>query len=835
MRTPYHILLIVCLSFACLTYCGPLHICTPQEVVACACSENKAGTKICSDDGSQFSTCSCPQNEKPQEQPQEETSPENPTLDETSSEQKIELPKEETPDDAGQHEEFIKEPTTPEPEPTVEKECTPNKSRSCYTGGSKTKDVGECKAGQQICSKEGAWSLCTGQTLPKTESCNGKDDDCNGTIDDTYPEKGKACDTQKPGICKDGLYQCTNGTLECIQTNSLKTEECNNIDDDCDGKIDEELKRYCYSGPSQTEGIGLCRRGAQTCTLGKWGICSGDITPQSEVCNGKDDDCNGTVDDSTATTLCPTNQACASGVCYTQCQEDTECPNKSSCQNNLCKALSCQSPMQACVHECVDTKTNEKHCGSCGNTCSGDELCQNSTCLCDANTSLTCNGTCTNINFNDQHCGACNQACTNSTFCFQKKCSNSWARDILLWRYNVPNGIRAITVDSYGNTYIGGYFEKNATFGSTTITTPNFDTSSSAFLAKLDKNGRWLWAKRVIHSSADQIHALTSDDQGNIYVSGLLGTGGKFGNINPGNGPVFIAKMNAAGNWLWAHSVSSYCKELKYQNGALYILGVHDGGSFGTIKPKTYGGDDIFVGKIATNTGKWAWVSSAGSPGFDIVEELGIDANGNLYITSGVGKNAVFGNSSLHNTKGTGVLAKLDSTGKWLWVKPVPSGSLAIDSQGNIYTSGTITKNVSIGSFSITVQGSRDLYVAKFASDGKCTWAKSAGISGGSTGSSKVFAIGGAIYIIGASNKALKLGSDTLDTKKGVLFEAKISEQGSWVALKQRMNGNITVYTTTTDHTRMIMGGWYSGSPTIDNMKLPLVSTEGVVWSLPTF
>lgn len=78
----------------------------------------------------------------------------------------------------------------------------------------------------------------------------------------------------------------------CIPT----TEVCNGVDDDCDGQIDESLSRACYTGSPETEGVGVCHGGTQTCTEGEWGPCFGELTPQSEVCNLLDDDCNGAVD-----------------------------------------------------------------------------------------------------------------------------------------------------------------------------------------------------------------------------------------------------------------------------------------------------------------------------------------------------------------------------------------------------------------------------------------------------------------------------------------------------------------------------------------------------------
>jgi len=53
----------------------------------------------------------------------------------------------------------------------------------------------------------------------------------------------------------------------------------------------------CYSGPPGTNGIGECHGGARICVNGTWGPCQGEVTPNPETCNWKDDDCNGAIDD----------------------------------------------------------------------------------------------------------------------------------------------------------------------------------------------------------------------------------------------------------------------------------------------------------------------------------------------------------------------------------------------------------------------------------------------------------------------------------------------------------------------------------------------------------
>ena len=87
-------------------------------------------------------------------------------------------------------------------------------------------------------------------------------------------------------------------------------EICDGKDNDCDGQVDEAAdlpdgcacsegdSQECYTGmPADTAGVGTCKKGTQGCDGGQWGACTGEVVPADETCNGKDDDCNGEADD----------------------------------------------------------------------------------------------------------------------------------------------------------------------------------------------------------------------------------------------------------------------------------------------------------------------------------------------------------------------------------------------------------------------------------------------------------------------------------------------------------------------------------------------------------
>ncbi len=207
-------------------------------------------------------------------------------------------------------------------------ECLAGETRSCYDGPVGTKGKGICKAGTQTCTSDDVWGACKGEVLPTQETCNGKDDDCNGTADNGFDLTtdlencgacGNSCNVVNPvykntvatiecdGTCK---YTCalnyydidgdkTNGCeYSCVKSNG-GVEKCDGLDNDCDGQVDEGLTCNCSDGNSQTCTVANTScNGNQTCTSGSWDTCT-TTRPNTgiEKCDGYDNDCSGKADE----------------------------------------------------------------------------------------------------------------------------------------------------------------------------------------------------------------------------------------------------------------------------------------------------------------------------------------------------------------------------------------------------------------------------------------------------------------------------------------------------------------------------------------------------------
>lgn len=133
------------------------------------------------------------------------------------------------------------------------------------------------------------------------EFCDGLDNDCNGTVDEWFPDLGNLCSVGF-GMCqRQGFNVCSadgSGTACNAVPGAPQTEICDGLDNNCNGVVDEPFPTL---GQPCSVGAGICQRmGSYVCSVdGSETACNAvPGVPQAEVCgNSLDDDCDGSVDE----------------------------------------------------------------------------------------------------------------------------------------------------------------------------------------------------------------------------------------------------------------------------------------------------------------------------------------------------------------------------------------------------------------------------------------------------------------------------------------------------------------------------------------------------------
>ena len=218
-------------------------------------------------------------------------------------------------------------------------------------GGVCTAGLGDCAIeGRRRCSQDGLSAECDAKAgLPARESCDGRDNDCDGVVDNGLGEM--SCGV---GACRRTVPTCMSGSQTACAPGEPGSELCGDgIDNDCDGEVDEG---FSIAGQSCYAGVGACRRpGKMVCDATRLSTeCDASAgEPGIELCGNRiDDDCDGETDTDTPELGAP----CSNGM-------PGECLREGT--------LVCDARQNKLVCSAPEGKPSREICDGLDNDCDG--------------------------------------------------------------------------------------------------------------------------------------------------------------------------------------------------------------------------------------------------------------------------------------------------------------------------------------------------------------------------------------------------------------------------------------------------------------------------------
>jgi len=287
------------------------------------------------------------------------------------------------------------------------------------------------------------------------------------------------------------------------------------------------------------------------------------------------------------------------------------------------------------------------------------------------------------------------------------------------------------------------------------------------------------WAKSGVSQGYDYGNAITSDDSGNVYVTGQLefrcDFGGGVAYTTAGKHDILLGKYATDGTLKWVKRAGGVGGDVGWGIGVDRVGNIYSTGEFeGTAgwgpgdSMTVWGSNDIYLTKHS-NSGQLIWAKKFGYTSDDKARALVVDRDGNIYLTGYFSGTARFGSINVTSSGNNDVfIAKIDSAGDPQWVRK-GGGSredrgrgVALDRQGNVFITGTFTQSANFSGTTLNSQGKNSLFVTKYDNNGNFQWAKGAGTCCDTTrGNAISVDLNGDAYIAGYFKDNTTIGSNS--------------------------------------------------------------------------
>jgi uncharacterized repeat protein (TIGR01451 family) len=382
---------------------------------------------------------------------------------------------------------------------------------------------------------------------------------------------------------------------------------------------------------------------------------------------------------------------------------------------------------------------------------------------------------------------------------------------------NAGQGGKAVSIDPFNNMVVAGSTFSNTEFSDasgtqTTIGIGEYDI----YAEKLDPGGNILWAKQLGGAGLDLLESVTTDLLGNIYLAGFFNDTIRLEGVDTlqtdtDNWDIFLIKLDPNGQPLWAHSFGGALKDEAHavatdQQGNVYLTGFYrdtidfdPGPGVFTMAGNSSGTETMFILKLNPD-GNFTWVkhmTSGTNHGLSVGKTL-LVKNGHLYaggyFSGKVDFNPNAGVMEFTSQFDDGFVQKFNMFGGLIWTMPVAGNlservlAITVDDQDNVistgYFSGSIDLDPGVGTTSFTSAGNHDVFFQKVNASGQFIFGKKVGGTTQDQGWGITTDKAGNVYTIG-------LFGATVDFDPGAMTQNRTANGFSDAfVLKLDKNGN---------------------------------------------
>ncbi len=318
--------------------------------------------------------------------------------------------------------------------------------------------------------------------------------------------------------------------------------------------------------------------------------------------------------------------------------------------------------------------------------------------------------------------------------------------------------VKKMHVDDEGNTYTTGYFTDTADLD---ITENEFNLTSNGFydvfIKKTNPDGGLAWAIGLGNTLFDYGTGITTDEEGNVYVTGYFDETTDFDPgeeefelIAQGGGDIFILKLDSDGNFVWAKTVGGTGYEESNSIGVdelgnVYVMGyLYETVDFDPgeddFSYSSQGAADVFV-LVLNSTGGFEKVYTFGGDDQDLALDMTVKSSSEIFISGFFTGTADLDprpfDEYLVSAGGdyAGFTMQIDETGAITNIANTEGGnitaySIAVDADNNMYMVGNFNGTVNFApesgnsDFTFTSNIAFNGFIMKVLSDGTVAWAR---------------------------------------------------------------------------------------------------------------